>query len=180
MARRLAAGVAALLAVAVAVVFAVSATSPRTDAETSTLRGLQIRVLSISQAAAENRLDGALAALQALQDDLDGAARDGRISAPKARGIESALAAVRADITDRLESQAAAAGTAAGTAPVAATTDTPAAQAPAPAPDAPAGPAQPAAPATGSDPAPASGAGQPGVPGPAKAPPGKAKGHNRP
>ncbi|KSU77629.1 hypothetical protein GA0061083_1518 [Pseudarthrobacter enclensis] len=179
MARRLAAGVAALLAVTVAVIFAVSATGPRSDAETSTLRGLQIRVLSISQAAAENRLDGALAALQALQDDLDGAARDGRISAPKARGIESALAAVRADITDRLESQAAAAGTAAGTAPVAATTDTPAAQAPAPAPAADVPAVQPVPPAA-PDPAPASGAGQPGVPGPAKAPPGKAKGHNRP
>ncbi|MEQ7737033.1 hypothetical protein, partial [Escherichia coli] len=72
----------------------------------STLRGFQIRVLSISQAAAENRMDGALAALQALENDLDAAARDGRISAPRLRGIETALEAVRSDLTIQLASSA--------------------------------------------------------------------------
>ena len=91
------------------------------DTDQATLRGFQIRVLSISQAAAENRLEGALAALQGLEDDLDRAALDGRITAPRLRGIESALGAVRADITGQLESRAAVAGTAAaaGTAPTA-------------------------------------------------------------
>ncbi|WP_303695336.1 hypothetical protein [Arthrobacter sp. DNA4] len=62
------------------------------------LRGFQIRVLSISQAASENRMDGALAALQALEKDLGEAAAAGRVSAARYRGIEDALSAVRADI----------------------------------------------------------------------------------
>jgi hypothetical protein len=78
------------------------------DSDQATLRGFQIRVLSISQAAAENRMDGALAALEALEKDLDGAAREGRISAPRLRGIETALEAVRADITGQMAAQAAA------------------------------------------------------------------------
>nr|WP_306631241.1 hypothetical protein [Arthrobacter ulcerisalmonis] len=64
----------------------------------SVLRGFQIRVLGISQAAAEDRMDGALAALQALEKDLGDAAAAGRLSAARYRGIENALSAVRADI----------------------------------------------------------------------------------
>lgn len=45
------------------------------------LRGLQIRVLAITQAAAEHRIDGALDALAALESDLDEAAGSGLISA---------------------------------------------------------------------------------------------------
>ncbi|WP_411376291.1 hypothetical protein ACLH0K_08235 [Arthrobacter sp. MPF02] len=115
-ARAAAAAVAAGLAVA-AVVLVASGGLRTADSDETTLRGFQIRVLSISQAAAENRMDGALAALQALEADLDSAARDGRISAPRLRGIESALASVRADITGHLNTQAALAGTTAVPAP---------------------------------------------------------------
>lgn len=105
----LAAGVALGAAAAIAaVVFAATAGVRTADSDEATLRGFQIRVLSISQAAAENRMDGALAALQALENDLDAAARDGRISAPRLRGIESALEAVRSDLTFQLASSAAA------------------------------------------------------------------------
>ena len=106
---RAAAAAAAALAVAAAV-FALAGAFRAPDSDAATLRGFQIRVLSISQAASENRMDGALAALHALEADLDAAARDGRISAPRLRGIESALDAVRADLTGHLSSQAAVAG----------------------------------------------------------------------
>jgi hypothetical protein len=101
--RVLAVGAALAAAAAVAaVVFAVTAGLRTADTDEATLRGFQIRVLSISQAAAENRMDGALAALQALESDLDAAARDGRISASRLRGIETALEAVRTDINTQL------------------------------------------------------------------------------
>lgn len=107
--RLLAAGVALGAAAAIAaVVFAATAGVRTADSDETTLRGFQIRVLSISQAAAEHRMDGALAALQALENDLDAAARDGKISAPRLRGIESALEAVRSDLTIQLASSAAA------------------------------------------------------------------------
>jgi outer membrane biosynthesis protein TonB len=77
--------------------------------EGATLRGFQIRVLNVSQAAAENRLDGALDALAALERDLDRAAGEGLISAARYRGIDTALEAVRADVTRGLTAQAAAA-----------------------------------------------------------------------
>ncbi|WP_258805816.1 hypothetical protein [Pseudarthrobacter sp. NS4] len=105
-----AAALAAALAVAVGVTAFGGLRVP--DSDEGTLRGFQIRVLSITQAAAENRMDGALAALQALETDLDSAARDGRISAPRLRGIETALEAVRANIAGQMASQAPAAGTA--------------------------------------------------------------------
>ncbi|WP_246839685.1 hypothetical protein [Pseudarthrobacter sp. NIBRBAC000502771] len=73
------------------------------------LRGFQIRVLSISQAASENRMDGALAALQALEKDLGEAASAGRISATRYRGIEDALSAVRADIATQVAAASASA-----------------------------------------------------------------------
>ena len=86
------------IAVAASLVAGAAATGPgRTDQ--SLLRGFQVRVLGISQAAAENRMDSALAALQALENDLGKAAADGRLSAERYNGIESALASVRADIT---------------------------------------------------------------------------------
>jgi hypothetical protein len=87
------------------------------DSDAATLRGLQIRVLNISQAAAENRMDGALAALEALEKDLNDAAGRGLISLSRYRGIEAAAGAVRADITGRLASvPPAAAGVPAATA----------------------------------------------------------------
>lgn len=107
-----AAAVTAALALA-AIVFAATTGFRPTDSDAATLQGFQIRVLSISQAAAENRMEGALAALQALESDLDAAARDGRISAPRLRSIETALEAVRADIARQLASQASLAGAAA-------------------------------------------------------------------
>ncbi|TQJ61341.1 hypothetical protein FBY30_3633 [Arthrobacter sp. SLBN-83] len=77
------------------------------DADENVLRGFQIRVLSISQAAAENRMDGALAALQALEKDLGDAAAAGRLSAARYRGIETALSAVKSDIATKVAAAAA-------------------------------------------------------------------------
>ncbi|MDQ0672675.1 hypothetical protein QFZ36_000236 [Pseudarthrobacter siccitolerans] len=94
------------------------------DAQDGTLRGLQIRVLNISQAAAENRMDGALAALDALEKDLDDAASQGLISLSRYRGIEAAVADVRADITQL--AAVSAAGVPAATASDASTPDAPA------------------------------------------------------
>ena len=76
------------------------------DADTNTLRGFQVRVLSISQAVAEDRTDGALAAVQALEKDLNDAAATGRLSAARYRGIETALAAVKADLATRVAAAA--------------------------------------------------------------------------
>jgi hypothetical protein len=81
------------------------------DDDANVLRGFQVRVLSISQAAAEDRMDGALAALQALEKDLGDAAAAGRLSAARYRGIETALAAVRSDIATQVASASAAAST---------------------------------------------------------------------
>ncbi|UUL75360.1 hypothetical protein NG819_14160 [Pseudarthrobacter sp. Fe7] len=78
------------------------------DADDDVLRGFQIRVLSIGQAASENRMDGALAALQALERDLGDAAAAGRVSAARYRGIENALSAVRADIATQVAGASAA------------------------------------------------------------------------
>ena len=78
------------------------------DTDANVLRGFQIRVLSISQAASENRMDGALAALQALEKDLGEAAAAGRVSAARYRGIENALSAVRADIATQVAAASAA------------------------------------------------------------------------
>jgi hypothetical protein len=93
------------------------------DSDEATLRGFQIRVLSISQAAAENRMDGALAALQALEKDLDAAAREGRISAPRLLGIETALDAVRTEIAGQLAAPAPAPASGTAGPPVAAPAD---------------------------------------------------------
>ena len=111
--------------------------------EDSVLHGFQVRVLSISQAAAENRMDGALAALQALEKDLNEAAATGRVSAARYRGIETAIAAVRSDIASQVAAAAPASPTAtapdaSGAAPALADT---ASTDPDPAPVAPAAPA---------------------------------------
>lgn len=121
-----------------------------TDTDGNVLRGFQIRVLSISQAAAENRMDGALAALQALEKDLGDAAAAGRLSAARYRGIEAALSAVRADLTRQVAAAAPAAPPAgegqAGTASTA-LADTATQQGPASTPVDPAVPAAASAPA---------------------------------
>lgn len=176
LAARLRTGIAVLLAVGVtAAVLAMYAGQRDDTAEQSTLRGFQIRVLSISQAAAENRLDGAMTALQGLEQDLDSAARDGRISAPRLRGIEAALDTVRTDITGQLESRAAASGTAAatGTAPTADIPAAPQTGAAAPEPQV----VQPAADSPAPVPAVEQ---QPELPAAATEPQGKAKGRNKP
>ena len=142
------------------------------DTDSSVLRGFQIRVLSISQAASENRMDGALAALQALEKDLGEAASAGRISAARYRGIEDALSAVRADIATQVA--------AASTAPPAVAEDT--AAAPALADTAQDGPAaaEPVVPAVAPAPAPAKDAPGSQRSDTAKEAKGKAKGQGKP
>ncbi|MFJ6283174.1 hypothetical protein ACIQHF_08985 [Pseudarthrobacter oxydans] len=127
----------------------------------ATLRGFQIRVLNVTQAAAENRLDGVLDALEALERDLDLAAGQGSISAARYRGIDAALEAVRADVTRTLTAQSASAADAAAAVAAAETpTVNVAAPEPAPAPDtqpvqSQPVPLQPEAPAAAAGPAPA-------------------------
>ncbi|WP_406638409.1 hypothetical protein [Pseudarthrobacter quantipunctorum] len=109
--RRAWTGIAAVLAAAALTAAAVTV-SPNlggADSEDATLRGFQIRVLNVTQAAAENRLDGVLDALEALERDLDLAAGQGAISAARYRGIDAALEAVRADVTRTITAQAASA-----------------------------------------------------------------------
>jgi hypothetical protein len=109
---------AALVAVAglAAALFAAGPLLRPKDSDEGTLRGLQVRVLTISQAAAENRLDGALAALDALEKDLNDAAGQGQISLSRYRGIEAAVESVRADITGRIAAVSAAVAPTPGTA----------------------------------------------------------------
>lgn len=167
---------AAILAAAalVAGAFLASAGLRGSDSDEATLQGLQIRVLNVSQAAAENRLDGALAALEALENDLEAAAAGGLVSASRYRGIEAALTSVRAEITRRhIEAQAAAASAAKATA-VAAETPTTDASATQSQPV----PPQPESPAAA--PAPESAPQGPGLPEAAKDSRGKAKGTGKP
>lgn len=108
MRRRRVRGLVVLCCTLVAAALVVGAAGIRSaDADENVLRGFQIRVLSISQAAAENRMDGALAALQALEKDLGDAAAAGRLSAARYRGIETALSAVRSDIATKVAAAAA-------------------------------------------------------------------------
>ncbi|UKA68625.1 hypothetical protein LFT44_09675 [Arthrobacter sp. FW306-05-C] len=106
--RRRLRGLIALCCTLVAAALVVGAAGIRSaDADENVLRGFQIRVLSISQAAAENRMDGALAALQALEKDLGDAAAAGRLSAARYRGIETALSAVKSDLATKVAAAAA-------------------------------------------------------------------------
>lgn len=107
--RRVRALIVLCCAVVAAVLVAGAAGVRPSDTDDNVLRGFQIRVLSISQAASENRMDGALAALQALEKDLGEAAAAGRVSAARYRGIENALSAVRADIATQVAAASAAA-----------------------------------------------------------------------
>lgn len=60
---------------------------------------LQERVLSVSQAAAANDPAGGLAALDGLEADLAAAVGKGQVSEDRRRSIVTAIAAVRADLT---------------------------------------------------------------------------------
>lgn len=162
---RAAAALAGAACLAVVLYAAAPLLRPR-DSDAGTLRGLQVRVLNISQAAAENRMDGALAALEALEKDLNDAAGQGLISLSRYRGIEAAVEDVRADINGQLAAASA-----------------PAPVVPAPAASEPTTPADPAEPAPQTQPeqpalapAPAPVQPQPVVPGPAKESKGKGKG----
>lgn len=62
-------------------------------------RQLQERVLSVSQAAAANDPAGGLAALDRLEADLAAAVGEGQVSEDRRRSIMTAVAAVRADLT---------------------------------------------------------------------------------
>ncbi|MCU1566156.1 MAG: hypothetical protein JWQ56_1093 [Pseudarthrobacter sp.] len=164
---------AAALVTAACVAGALYAASPLlqpADSDAATLRGLQIRVMNISQAAAENRMDGALAALEALEKDLNDAAGQGLISLSRYRGIDSAVEAVRADITRQL----AAASAAAAETPAATPSDTSTAQAAVQPQQAPQ--VEPVQPAVVPAPVPAPVQQQPVLPGAAKEVKGKGKG----
>ena len=163
---------AAVLVTAACVAGVLYAASPLlrpADSDAATLRGLQIRVLNISQAAAENRMDGALVALEALEKDLNDAAGEGLISLSRYRGIDAAVEAVRADITGQLAATAAAAAEA----PAATASDTSSAEVavqPLPAPQ-----VEPEQPAVIPVPAPAPVQQQPVLPDAAKEAKGKGK-----
>lgn len=172
----LAAVALAVAASLAAVLYAATPLLRPPESDQRTLRGLQVRVLNISQAAAENRMDGALAALEALEEDLNNAAGQGLISLSRYRGIEAAVEEVRADINGQL---AAAAVSATAEVAVATTSDTstPAPVQPEQAPQV--EPAQPAIiPAPVQPPAiiPAPVQPQPVLPGRVKEPKGKGKG----
>ena len=141
------------------------------DSDPATLQGFQIRVLNVTQAAAENRLDGALAALDALEQDLDAAAGGGMVSVSRYRGIEAALSAVRADITRTIEAQAAAAARAAAAAAEPPTTEAAATQPQ---------PVQPQPETTAVIPAPEPASRGPELPDAAKEAKGKGKGAGKP
>lgn len=161
------------VAVAAILVAGAAAIGPgRTDQ--GVLRGFQVRVLGISQAAAENRMDGALSALEALEKDLGEAAADGRLSPERYNGIHSALASVRADIAAKV------AAVAPPEAPQAAPAGGELSAAPGEAGSVPAEPAEPAVAAVAPEPAPAAdppGAGRSNA---AKEAKGKAKGQGKP
>ncbi|MFD5277677.1 hypothetical protein ACFWIX_08975 [Pseudarthrobacter sp. NPDC058362] len=143
------------------------------EPDDAALRGLQIRVLAISQAAAENRIDGALDALAALERDLDEAAGSGLVSAARFRGIDAALEAVRADLMREADAGAAAAKAAVAAAspsPTPAPAPTVASLVPAPIPQQPGAVQEPA-------PVPAA---KPGPPADVQEPKGKAKGAGKP
>lgn len=162
----------ALLAIVAAGAIAVAAIPSLrgTASHDAALRGLQIRVLAITQAAAENRIDSALDALAALERDLDEAAGSGLISAARFKGIDAALDAVRADLVREADAGAAAEAAVPAVSPIPAPAPTTVSPVPAPV------PAQPGA---VQEPAPASDA-RPGPPADVQEPKGKAKGAGKP
>lgn len=169
-------GIIAFLAIvaAAAIAVAVIPSLRNTEPHEAALRGLQIRVLAITQAAAENRIDSALDALAALERDLDEAAGSGLISAARFKGIDAALEAVRADLAREADAAAATtaktAVTAASPTPVPATTTASPVPAPLPIPE---------QPGTVQEPAPVPAA-KPGPPADVQEPKGKAKGAGKP
>jgi len=164
----------ALIAVAglAAALFAAVPLLRQADSDEGTLRGLQVRVLNISQAAAENQMDGALAALEALEKDLDDAAGQGRISLSRYRGINAAVESVRADITGRIAAVSAAVAPTTGIPDAAAAVELEKAQQPVQV------EAQP--PVLAPAPAPAPVQAEPVLPEPAKEAKGKGKGQGKP
>lgn len=170
--RRAAVALLALLA-AGAIAFAAVPALRNAEPNEEALRGFQIRVLAITQAVAENRIDGALDALAALEDDLDEAAGSGLISAARFRGIDAALEAVRADLMREADAGAAAAKAAVvAPSPSAPPTPAPTVVSPVPAPI----PQQPGA---LQEPVP-NPAAKPGPPADVQEPKGKAKGAGKP
>lgn len=169
----------AFLAIVAAAAIAVAAIPSlrNTEPHEAALRGLQIRVLAITQAAAENRIDSALDALAALERDLDEAAGSGLISAARFKGIDAALEAVRADLVREADAGAAAAKAAVTAAsPTPAPAPTPASPVPAPPPAPIPVPEQPG---MVQEPAPGPAA-KPGPPANVQEPKGKAKGAGKP
>lgn len=164
----------ALLAIIAAAAIAVAAIPSlrNTEPHEAALRGLQIRVLAITQAAAENRIDSALDALAALERDLDEAAGSGLISAARFKGIDAALEAVRADLAREADAGAAAKAAVTAESPRPAPTTASPAPVPAPVPEQPVTVQEPA-PVPAAKPGPPVGAG-------VQEPKGKAKGAGKP
>ena len=108
---------------------------------------LQARVLEVTQASSQNDPESALRALEGLEADLAAAQARGQVSEDRRRSITTVATAVRADLSEAIAAQQAAAAKAAADARVAASQ---AAQSPSPTPEAPASQAAPApAPAPG-------------------------------
>ena len=108
---------------------------------------LQARVLEVTQASSQNDPESALRALEGLEADLAAAQAKGQVSEDRRRSITTVATAVRADLSEAIAAQQAAAAKAAADARVAAGQ---AAQSPSPTPEAPASQAAPApAPAPG-------------------------------
>ncbi|HSU47383.1 MAG TPA: hypothetical protein VLJ40_10755 [Arthrobacter sp.] len=114
---------------------------------------LQARVLEVTQASSQNDPESALRALEGLEADLAAAQARGQVSEDRRRSITTVATAVRADLSEAIAAQQAAAAKAAADARVAAGQ---AAQSPSPTPEA---PASQAAPAPAPAPAPGNAAG---------------------
>jgi hypothetical protein len=116
---------------------------------------LQARVLDVTQASSQNDPTSALKALEGLEADLSAAQAKGQVSDERRRSITTVATAVRADLSEAIAAQRAAAVKAADDARIAAGQ---AAQSPSPTPEAPASQAVPA-PAPAPAPAPGNAAG---------------------
>lgn len=76
------------------------------ELETDAARQFQARVLSITQAAAANDDATALKSLDDLIAQLDAATADGKVSFKRHQSIQSAIDAVRADLTAQAQAKA--------------------------------------------------------------------------